>query len=273
MANVAIQKKEFDLLVSYIYDSCGIHLDDTKVQLVESRLSDLLHKYELVNYMELYEQIKVNDQIATDLVDEISTNETSFFRDSKIFESLIKHLFETQLDRTGELQIWSAACSFGQEPYTLAMILKELIFDLSKYKIQITATDISTQALHYASLGIYSTFEVNRGLTERRILRHFEKEPSGQYKIKDELRSLVYFKNHNLLKPAILAHRFEIVLCRNVAIYFDKKTKQQIFKHIADLMVPGGVLIVGSSEILIGINDRFERKEWNDLNYYQLKDY
>ncbi|PCK06029.1 MAG: chemotaxis protein CheR [Alteromonadaceae bacterium] len=271
MLNVALQKNEFDLLVALIYDISRIHLDETKVNLVQSRLADLLEKYHFVNYMALYQEAKINEKLSTELIDRITTNETSFFRDSKVFESLLKHIFETYLDQSNRLQIWSAACATGQEPYTLAMMLKELIYNLSKFRLQIICTDISSDALRQAARGTYTAHEIHRGLDNKRITCYFDKQKDGLYKIKDELRSLVHFQNRNLITPNTLHNKFQIVLCRNVAIYFDTKTKQQIFENIANMMAPEGILIIGSSEMLIGISERFERREWNNIAYYQLK--
>ncbi|NRB40782.1 MAG: protein-glutamate O-methyltransferase CheR [Pseudomonadales bacterium] len=269
MRAISLQQDEFELIAGYIYNHCGIMLDETKVPLVESRLGDLVTRNNCDSYLQLYQKAQMNTPLAESLVDAITTNETSFFRDSKVFESLLMHLFEGYLDKSNRINMWSAACSFGQEPYTIAMVLKELINDLLRVQIQITCTDISTEALTYASKGIYTDFEMNRGLSMLRQNRHFQKNGDGRYKINDDVRSLVHFRPFNLLKPKPLPHLYDIVLCRNVAIYFDTATKQQIFDHIANQMVDGGCLIIGSSEMLIGISTRFERRDWNGIIYYQ----
>lgn len=270
MSPVPIEKNEFDLITAYVYKECGILLDDSKVGLVEGRLSDLLEQHQCKNFMQLYNSSLRNPKVSTSLIDALTTNETSFFRDSKIFESLLKHLIEGCLDDSSHLHIWSAACSYGQEPYTLAMVLKEMVYDTTKFHLQVTGTDICSQALNHASRGIYSPLEIGRGLSDKRLRQHFNIQENGHYKVEDELRSICHFNAVNLLNKIPMNHNFKIVLCRNVAIYFDVETKKNIFNNIADTMAIGGALIIGSSEMLIGITDRFKRCEWNGIIYYQL---
>ncbi|MBF0277779.1 MAG: protein-glutamate O-methyltransferase CheR [SAR324 cluster bacterium] len=265
-----ITKKEFDLLTDYIIKKWGISLDDSKISLMEYRLGAVVEKFQLRDYEHLYQKAQTDPAVATAIISAISTNETFFFRDEKIFDMIKGKIIPEVLSNSNALNIWSAACSYGQEVYTLAIMLKELRIDPRKYKVQITGTDIKDEAIAYASHGIYTEMEVNRGLSQTRKFQNFT--PHGNdYKVNDDLRVYTYFQKLNLMHPIPSRMRFDLVLCRNVAIYFNMETKRQLFERIANAMTPKGILLVGSSEMLFDVTERFDRKEHSRIIYYQLK--
>lgn len=265
-----ITKREFDLFTDFIIKRWGIDLDTSKVYLVESRLGDVVEKFHCKTYLELYQKAQSDMMVAGAVINAISTNETSFFRDEKIFDVIKGKIVPEALSKSKILNIWSAACSSGQEVYTLAILLKELYVSPTQYKIQITGTDISDRVLAYASHGIYTENEILRGLTPQRITSNFNKIDKG-YQIKDELRFWTYFQRMNLTEPFPFYKKFDLVLCRNVSIYFNTETKKVLYDRIANVMSPKGLLFLGSSEMLFGITDRFVRLEHNNVPYYQLQ--
>lgn len=265
-----ITKKEFDLFTEYIIRRWGINLDESKVYLVESRLKEVVEKFECRNYFELYQKLLGDQAVASAVISAISTNETFFFRDDQIFDLIKGKTIPELLSKSKILNIWSAACSYGQEVYTLAIILSELFIDPKRYRVQITGTDISDRTLAYASHGTYTRAEVNRGLSPSRIQKHFYLV-GEKYQVNESLRAWAYFQKLNLMEPLPFNKKFDLVLCRNVSIYFNTETKKKVYERIANCMSPNGILILGSSEMLFGLTDRFERKEHNRLVYHQLK--
>jgi chemotaxis protein methyltransferase CheR len=168
------------------------------------------------------------------------------------------------------IRIWSAACSTGQEVYTIAIVLKELLGDLSRYNIRLLGTDISDQAVATASRGIYNRFEIERGLPNDKLSRYFT-ETNGSWKIRDELRAMATFKRQNLFEDFNSLGRFHIIFCRNVAIYFTEQDRVRLFERIARSLDPGGSLVIGSTETISGISQQFESKRYLRSIYYQLK--
>jgi len=229
--------------------------------LLETRLTSILRDNNLSNLTALVELLrqpgatKVKDQV----VDAMTTNETSFFRDNHPFEALRKSVIPGLIERraaTRSLRIWSAACSTGQEPYSLAMMLKDNFPVLGGWKVEIVATDLSPSVLDRAREGIYSTFEVQRGLPIQMLVRHFDQqEPNWQ--IKRELRQTITFRALNLLEDFSVLGQFDVVLCRNVLIYFDQPTKTRILGAIARRIVPDGFLLLGGAESVFGLSDAF----------------
>jgi len=189
----------------------------------------------------------------------MTTNETSFFRDSHPFDTLRKSLLPPLIERRAAartLRIWSAACSTGQEPYSLAMMIKDNFPILSGWKVEIVATDLSPSVLERAREGVYSQFEVQRGLPIQMLMKHFDQqEPNWQ--IKRELRQTVNFRALNLLEDFSALGQFDVVLCRNVLIYFDQPTKTRILGAIARRIAPDGVLLLGGAESVFGLSDAF----------------
>lgn len=261
---------EFDLLRKYIQEISGICLDDSKTILMESRLSPLLKTFECNSYLDLYKRASHKKEISREICNAISTNETSFFRDQRVYDMIRDNCIPYFLNKSTSINIWSAASSFGQEPYSLAMILHETIRQIEKYNIKIEATDISNEAIAYASYGLYTKYEVARGIDEQRLFKHFDLVERG-FRVKDKLRYDIHFRELNLLKTIPFGNQFDIILCRNVAIYFDAETKKHLFNSLAKCLRPNGRLILGSTESLWQVTDIFHRQEADGLVYYTLE--
>lgn len=264
-----LSKSEFDLLRVHIQQISGITLDDSKMALMESRLSPLLAKYGCLNYTDLYVKSQNISEINVDICNAISTNETSFFRDPDIFRMIADKLIPMFLNKSNSLHIWSAAASTGQEAYSLSMLLREQILNIDKYDIRIVGTDISAEAIAYASYGAYTNFELARGVDEKRLATHFDPHDRG-YRIKDENRYHVHFKQFNLLTDAPFDMQYDIILCRNVAIYFDKETKKRLFEKMASCLKPRGCLIIGSTETLWQVTNVYHRRDADGIVYYSI---
>lgn len=276
-----ITPDEFDLISQYIYDLSGISLDKSKGYLVETRLGGLLTEQGCSTYRELRDKAKADPEkiLEKKIIDAITTNETLFFRDISPFELLQHKIMPDVIDnRSGQpssllpitLRLWSAACSTGQELYSIAMVLNELLAGKNKYKVRLLGTDISDAAITQASCGSYNKFEVERGLSQERLGKYFVAN-GNVWKIRDEIRAMVTFRKLNLMLPFSGLGKFDIVFCRNVAIYFSLEDRKKLFDKIADILEPDGYLVIGSTESLTGICSRFEPKRHLRSIFYQLK--
>lgn len=278
---VKINPDEIKIISKYIYNISGISLDDNKAYLIETRLKVILEKVGLSSYLELY-HLASSDKSRTlerEIIDAITTNETLFFRDKSPFEMFQYKVMPDLIDkRTGKssnnlpitIRIWSAACSTGQEVYSLAMLLKELIPDTNKYNIKLLGTDISDNAIARASYGKYNKFEVERGLDGYLLQKYFT--PNGDsWKINDNIRAMALFQKRNLMEPFLGLGQFDVIFCRNVAIYFTIEDRKRLFERIASVLAPDGYLIVGSTESLSGICPIFEPQRHLRSVFYQLK--
>ena len=256
-------QKDVTAIADLIEDLCGIYLDDTKGYLVETRLSSLAEQYGCEDFVELADKGKsfANQDLRRDLVNLMTTNETLFFRDSTPFEAMRHKLLPELIDRRESspfptrLRIWSAACSTGQEAYSVAMTLCELIPEIDSWDISIVGTDISDDVVAEASRGVYSEHMMSRGATEMRH-RHFQQVVGG-WQVSDRLRSMVKFEKANLLEPFDRLGKFDIILCRNVAIYFKDDVRRDLFRRIHQRLNPDGHLIIGSAESLVDMSDVF----------------
>lgn len=275
-----ISTEEIKLINKYIYEISGINLDESKKYLLETRLNAIAEEQGCFSYQDLFKKAKADATkvIERKIIDAISTNETLFFRDTGPFELLQHKIFPELIDaRTSKnpnikplLRVWSAASSTGQELYSVAIVLQELLGDLSKYSIKLSGTDISDAAVAQASSGKYNKFEIERGLARDKLAKYFTM--SGQtWKVNDQLRAMVNFRKLNLMLPFIGLGKFDIVLCRNVAIYFTLEDRKKLFNKIADVLEPDGYLIIGSTESLTGICPRFIPKRHLRSIFYQLK--
>lgn len=270
-----------NVLSQYIHTLCGVYLDASKGYLLESRLAPLMSEQVCSSFSELYMKARndLSGAIARKIVDAITTGETSFFRDSspfdlfqfKLLPELIDRRKATALPNTPiKLRIWSAACSSGQEVYTTAIILKETLGNLSKYDIHLLGTDVSDQAVKRASYGSFSSLEVERGLTQERLQRHFHSTPNG-WKVRDEIRAMTSFKKINLMEDFSPLGRFDIIFCRNVAIYFTEADRIRLFARLGNALAADGALIIGSTESLTGLAPQFEPMRYLRSVYYRLR--
>ncbi len=273
---------ELSVISKFVRDLSGIVLDTSKSYLVESRLGPLAEEYNCKNYSELYFKARQDPskRIANRIVDAITTNETFFFRDNSPFELLRHKVIPDTIDRIMDsprasfptMKIWSAACSTGQEVYSVAIILKELLGDdIKRWRIQLVGTDISDAAIAQASYGRYNKTEISRGLRPDQLKKYFE-EHENYTKVSDEIRYLANFRRLNLLEPFGFMGKFDIILCRNVAIYFDMEDRKSLFDRLADQLNPRGALLIGATESLFGVSDRYERKSYMNSVFYELKD-
>lgn len=275
-----IQPHELKVIAQYIHSISGIYLDQSKSYLFETRLGSLAEKLGCASFQDLYNKARTDSTKAIErsIIDAISTNETLFFRDKSPFELLQHKILPEMIDaRTPSspqlkvpIKIWSSAASTGQELYSIAIVIKELIRDLSRYQFTLLGTDISDAALAQASYGKYNRFEIERGLDQRYLQRYFTLF-GDSWKIKDEIRSMVSFRKHNLMQPFTSVGKFDVIFCRNVAIYFTLEDRKALFNRLADNLADDGFLVIGSTESLTGICPRFVPKRHLRTIFYQKK--
>ncbi|HEX6979942.1 MAG TPA: protein-glutamate O-methyltransferase CheR [Alphaproteobacteria bacterium] len=256
-----MKPENFAWLCRHLQDNTGLVLSSDKMYLVESRLTPVARKHLLGGLDALVETLRSqrSRELERDVIDAMMTNESFFFRDGKPFEQFRHFVLPRMLQgRAAQrtIRIWSAACSTGQEPYTIAMILKEEEAKLAGWKVEIVATDISHEALARARSGIYSQFEVQRGLPIQLLIKYFTQD-GDRWQIMPELRAMVQFREFNLLSDFGPLGRFDIVFCRNVLIYFDQATKAAILERISRTMAPDGLLYLGGAETVLGVTERF----------------
>jgi len=275
-----INPDELTQVAGFVNQLTGIVLDQSKSYLVESRLGPLAEELGCGNYRELLQKSNSDPRRAVQnrIIDAITTNETFFFRDNNPFELLRHKVLPDLFDKImapgniiKKLKIWSAACSTGQEVYSIAVILRELLPDVDKWNIRILGTDISDAAIAQASYGRYNRTEISRGLAPDQVAKYFQEE-ENQWRIRDELRAMAQFKRQNLQEPFGAMEKFDLILCRNVAIYFSPENRRIMYDRIANQLNPGGLLIIGASESLMGISERFDRKDYMRSVFYQLKE-
>jgi chemotaxis protein methyltransferase CheR len=277
---VSILPDEVKVLSQYIYSLSGISLDETKGYLIESRLTPLLKQNNIGTYSELYFKAKsdMSKALPRKIVDAITTGETSFFRDASPFDLLQHKILPDLIDKRSKatlpgrpipIRILSAACSTGQEIYSIAIVLKELLVDMSRYDVRLMGVDISDQAVAAASRGVYNAIEIERGLPKEKLSRYFIPDGST-WRIRDEIRGMATFRTGNLMEDFRGMGRFDIVLCRNVAIYFKEDDRKTLFTRMASIMEPDGYLIIGSTESLTGICPQYEPKRYLRSVFYQL---
>lgn len=276
---IKITPSELRLVAQYIQSISGIYLDQSKTYLFETRLSSLVEAHGCSSYQELYNKAK-NEPAKTiekEIVNAITTNETLFFRDKGPFELLQHKILPEILDaRTNlstikpRIKIWSAASSTGQELYSIAIIIKELLKNSQDYTFDLLGTDISDAAIAQASYGKYNRFEIERGLDKRNLQKYFTLF-GDSWKIKDEIRAMVNFKKVNLMQPFSNLGKFDIIFCRNVAIYFTLADRKKLFTKLSASLADDGYLIIGSTESLTGVCPLFVPKRHLRSIFYQKK--
>lgn len=269
-----VTESEIKELSTYILTHSGIVIDVSKGYLIEARLGPLLSLEGFSSYHELLTRAKVDrsGRIGMSIIDAISTNETYFFRDEKFFNLLAHKILPDHFERMGSngIDIWSAAASTGQELYSIAIVLKELLGDLDTDRISLVGTDISEAALSRASHATYSKLELTRGLSANRLKRFFIKD-GVKWRVIDELRGLCSFKKINLLGNLVGVGPFDVIFCRNVAIYFSPENRTKLFDTLATKIRPGGALIIGSTESLVGVANKWQHSEFRGIAYYVRK--
>lgn len=276
--SAAITAEEVTIWSRYVQETCGIVLDQSKAYLLETRLGALVREAGATGFSDLFYKLRadVSQTLRGKVVDAITTNETSFFRDTAPFELLRHKLLPELIDHRSKgvrpipIRIWSAACSTGQEMYTIGIILKELLGSFNGYDIRILGTDISNRAIAAASRGHYTDLEMGRGLAPMAAQKHFTREGS-EWKIRDEIRALASFRKMNLLEAFAFPAPFDIILCRNVAIYFAEADRARLFHNFARCLARDGCLIIGSTESLTGLCPEFVAQRYLRTVFYQLQ--
>ena len=271
-----VTAEDVTFVARLVDELCGVVLDDSKGYLVESRLGQLAREAGCPSYRDLCDKARRESDrlLQQKIIDAITTQETLFFRDDSPFEALRHRVLPDLIDartRNGSprrLRLWSAACSTGQEPYSLAIVLHEMLPDLRTWDVNILATDISDAAVAQASRGHYANHEVRRGMPPASLPKYFHQEPNG-WRVKDELRVLVAFRRLNLVDSLAALGPFDVVFCRNVAIYFDTETRKNVFSRIAERLAPNGYLLVGSSESLTDLASHFEAQQHCRCVFYR----
>jgi len=280
MSAGAARPAEFAEWQRFVKEACGVWLDDTKGYLLETRLGGILRDTGDPGLGELLNRVRAEGSgaLRSKVINAITTHETSFFRDGAPFDLLKERLIPDLVARRTRmglkpvpLRILSAACSTGQEAYSTAITLKETLIDLSAYDIRILGLDISDKAVAHAATGCYSRIELERGLSPERIARHFAAHGSA-WRIRDELRSLATFRRANLLEPVMGPLAFDVIFCRNVAIYFTEPDKVRLFRNLGRSLAKDGALIIGSTETLSNLCPEFEAQRHARSVWYRKKE-
>ena len=257
---------ELAQVAQLVEELCGIVLDETKAYLVESRLAGLVGSAGCQSYGELVQLVRGgrDTELRALLLDAITTNETSFFRDGAPFQALRQDLLPELLERRAggsggrRLRILSAASSTGQEALSVAVLLADLLGDeLADWQLEIVGADISGEALERAASGTYSEAEVGRGLSAVELSRYFTRVGTA-WRVRPELYRLLRFEQRNLLEPLTGLGAFDLILCRNVSIYFRPEVRRDLYLRLARQLLPGGYRIAGASESLRELDPRFE---------------
>ncbi|MFS0826368.1 protein-glutamate O-methyltransferase CheR [Pseudomonas phoenicis] len=269
---------DFEQFRVFLEKACGILLGDNKQYLVSSRLNKLMEQQGIKSLSELVQRIQTQPRsgLREQVVDAMTTNETLWFRDTYPFEVMKNRVIpEFIKNNPGQrLRIWSAACSSGQEPYSLSMTLDE--FERSnlgqlKMGAQIVATDLSSLMLNNCRTGEYDSLAIARGLSPERLQRYFDSKGAGRYAVKPAIRSRVEFRSFNLLDSYAALGKFDVVFCRNVLIYFSAQVKKDILMRIHSTLKPGGYLFLGASEALNGLPDHYQMVQCSPGIIYQAK--
>lgn len=269
-----MKPEDFDLFAVLVKQRSGLVLSRDKAYLLESRLTPVARKWNLKTLDDLATQVrdKREEALLRDITEAMTTNESFFFRDQKPFDQfrnlLLPQLLKSRAAKK-QIRIWSAAASSGQEAYSLAMILTEEAAKLQGWKIDIIGTDLSSEIIDRAKSGIYSQFEVQRGLPVTFLVKYFQQVGADKWQVKENIRSMVQYKTTNLLADFGPIGVFDVVYCRNVLIYFDQPTKSKVLDAVANVMAPDAALFLGGAETVLGITNRFKPMD-NERGLYVM---
>jgi chemotaxis protein methyltransferase CheR len=253
---------EYDYLRKLLKERSGLVLAADKQYLVESRLLPVARKTGAASLSELVQKLKAADAepLAVDVVEAMTTNESFFFRDKIPFDHFRDTIMPALLAARGaqrRVRIWCAACSTGQEPYSLAICLKEMSQRIAGWRVEIISTDISREVLEKAKAGIYSQFEVQRGLPIQLLVKYFT-QVGEMWQIAPDVRAMVQYRTLNLLQDFSQLGTFDVVFCRNVLIYFDQERKIDVLGRLARIIEPDGYLVLGAAETVVGLTETFK---------------
>lgn len=275
MATENINAKEYEIFCNVLKQACGIVLGQNKLYLVNSRLKRLLDEEKISSVSQLIEMVAqgANSRLRGKIVDAMTTNETYWFRDQNPYLMMQESLLPELLQRSSKpLRIWSAACSSGQEPYSISMILEEFFQSRPSLRrdVEIIATDISPTMLSRAREGIYDEITVSRGMDELRRSKFFTKQ-GAVWRVNDKIRARVKFVEFNLMKNFSSLGRFDVVFCRNVLIYFSSELKSDILNRISCALLPDSYLFLGGSESMASYCRRFDTVRFKTGLVFKLK--
>lgn len=266
---MSVTRSDYEYLCELVYSRSAIDLGPDKEYLATARLEPLARREGLENIGAMLAAVRSGAPgLAEDVVEAMATKETTFFRDQHTFDALRDHLLPAVIgQRPRQLRLWSAAASTGQEAYSLAMLMREHFAQLPDPAI--LATDLSRPAMAKAAAGRYTTIEVNRGLPARLLVRYFTRD-GLEWKIADDLRAMVDFQHLNLATTWPALPQMDVVLLRNVLIYFDASAKAAILERVTHVLAPGGFLILGGAETTHGVDHRFEAVSFDRVMCYRL---
>lgn len=271
---MSMTTEEYEFLCDLIREASANVIGPGKEYLVESRLHSVMSDFGYSSFGQLVDQLRARTEPALQrrVVEAMTTNETTFFRDVAPFEALRRHIIPEFLASkpNGTINIWSAACSTGQEPYSLAMLIREDFPDTMAKRAYIVGTDIATHVLERARSGRFSQLEVNRGLPASLLVRYFTKD-GVDWVLKDDIRRMVDFREVNLIGTWPWMPKMDVVLLRNVLIYFDVETKKRILDRLRDVMAPGAYLFLGATETMFNLDSQFERVELAKASCFRRK--
>ena len=276
MTSDAITTEDYKAFRIFLEDASGIVLGENKQYLVTSRLTRLMADNEITNFGNLMGRMKSDGKLRQRIMDAMTTNETSWFRDVYPFDILKEKLLpEISKKQPRQVRIWSAACSTGQEAYSLSMMAQEYSManpgSLPANAVQIVGTDISPRVLETANSGTYEGVAVSRGLSQERRTRFFRETGDGGWEVSKDIKQRVSFRELNLMQNYALMGRFDIIYCRNVLIYFSTELKRDILARMEKCLNPGGYLVLGGSESISNYSDGFDLVRWRNGVIYQLK--
>lgn len=255
---------DFEIYRDLLRQNSGLVLTQDKSYLIDSRLNPVAKKWgypDLGAMTQVLRAVPPKD-LVTDIVEAMTTNETSFYRDAKpfeIFKSVVLPHYKNKNPANKSLRIWCAAASSGQEPYSIAMTLKEEEASMPGWSYNIKATDISHEILEQAREGVYTQFEVQRGLPVTHLVKYFQQaEDNQKWMLNDDIKSMIKFEYFNLLDNMAGLGEFDIIFCRNVLIYFDPETKKEVMERMHKQLAPDGFFFLGGAETVLGITDKFQ---------------
>lgn len=265
----------FKHVAALVMREAAITLEAGKEYLVETRLAPLAVRHGVASVNALVDKMRAADPVLTelhlDVVDALTTNETLFFRDVHPWDALRKHVIprlRAARSATRTIQVWSAACSTGQEPYSLAMLLADHFPDLADWRIQILATDISPTVLRRARSGIFQQLEVNRGLPATCLVKHFKQE-GRNWILSEAIRRRVEFRALNLARPWAGLPSCDLIFMRNVMIYFDLETRRSILRQVRRVLAPDGYLLLGTAETAVNLDNGFSAVTFDRATFFQ----
>ena len=258
---MTISASDFEFVRDFLYKGSGLSITMDKAYLLESRLNPIIKKHQMSGIGDVISKLRANDlAVKNQVIEAMTTNETFFFRDTHPFDRFRDVILPKIIEKKAPgstIRIWCAACSSGQEPYSLGIILKENAAKYAGYKFEIIGTDISKDILDTAKAGKYSQFEVQRGMPIQLLVKYFRQEGADWF-INDDIKSMIKYDSFNLLDPMTKFGTLDVIFCRNVLIYFDPQTKGKVLAELHAHMAKHGFLFLGGAETVIGITDQFK---------------